>query len=161
MTIYAKGILGDYIKDNIQVVPGLKHQVTDARWREETASKEIWRIGTPDKSSKEFRHGDFPEPTKPLHPAEYKTYWGAYDFIDDFPEGGGFEVRKSKENLDLNYVHWAVFGGKVNFRHPERVYSEKISNWTLLWDLKTEDFAKKRLATFTVQLAGAKTALGR
>ena len=160
MTIYADGIFGEYTKDNIQVVPGLKHQVTHARWREETAGKEIWRIGTPDKSSNEYRHGNFPEPTKPLHPAEHLIYWGAYDFIEDFPDGVKYEIGKSKESLDLNYVHWAVFGGKANFRRPERVSSKKISDWTLLWDLKEEDFAKKRKATFTVQLAGAKTAAG-
>ena len=158
MTVYADGIFGQYTKDSIAVIAGEVH-TTHARWREENAGTEIFRIGTPDKSSGEYRHGNTPDPTHPLHPAEYRIYWAAYDFPNDFPEGVTYTVGKSDPAKDLNYVHWSVFGGYANFNRPKPHY-ENVNNWTVLFDLTTSQFTKKRQATFTVQLAGAKTAAG-
>ena len=152
MTIYGDGIFGNYIKDDVQVIVGDKHRVAHARWREETAGTEIWRIGTPDKSSKEYRHGALPN-GKPEQLDEYLIYFGAYDFINDYPEGVRYTVGEGDPTKDLNYVHWSVFGGKGNFRRPERVVSDKISNWTILFDLKEEQVTRKRKATFTVCIA--------
>jgi rhamnogalacturonan endolyase len=157
MTVYADGIFGEYIKDDIVVTAGEVH-TTHARWREENSGTEIFRIGTPDKSSGEYRHGNTPDPTHPLHPAEYRIYWGVYDFPTDFPDGVTYTVGQSPLT-DLNYVHWSVFGGKGNSVRPEPYY-ENVNNWTILFDLSTSQFNKKREATFTVQLAGAKTAAG-
>lgn len=42
---------------------------------------------------------------------------------------------------------------------PEPYY-ENVNNWTFLFDLENEQVEGKREATFTVQLAGAKTAAG-
>jgi len=158
LTIYAEGIFGEYIKDNVEIIAGEVH-TTHARWREENAGTEIWRIGTPDKSSGEYRHGYAPDETHSLYPEQYRIYWPVYDFPTDFPKGVVFRVGESKEAEDLNYVHWSVFGGYANSLRPEPYY-ENVNNWTILWDMDQSVFENKREATFTVQLAGAKTAAG-
>ncbi|KAJ9136460.1 Rhamnogalacturonate lyase [Pleurostoma richardsiae] len=160
LTIYADGIFGQYVKDGVEVVAGEVH-TTHARWREETAGTEVFRIGVPDKSSGEFRHGYAKDQTHPAHPAEYRIYWPVWDYVDDFPEGVTYKVGESKEGEDFNYVHWSVFGGYANSLRPEPYYGHgEVNNWTILFDVAEEQVHRKRLATFTVQLAGAKTAAG-
>jgi rhamnogalacturonan endolyase len=50
LTIYADGIFGQFTQDNITVDAG-KTKTVCVRWEEENAGNELWRIGTPDKSS--------------------------------------------------------------------------------------------------------------
>lgn len=78
LTVYADGIFGDFVRDGVQVKAGKKTTIQET-WKAESAGTEIWRLGTPDKSSGEFRHGVAKDPTHPLHPPEYLIYWGAYD----------------------------------------------------------------------------------
>ncbi|KAF8860534.1 rhamnogalacturonate lyase, partial [Acephala macrosclerotiorum] len=158
LTVYADGIFGQYIKDDVEVIAG-EVQTTHARWREENAGTEIWRIGTPDKSSGEYKHGYTPDETHPLHPAQYRIYWAVYDFPTEFPDGVTFHVGRDDISQDLNYVHWSVFGGYANSLRPKPYY-DNVNNWTILWDMEKSQFQNKRQATFTVQLAGAKTAAG-
>ncbi|KAL5332018.1 hypothetical protein ACEPPN_001561 [Leptodophora sp. 'Broadleaf-Isolate-01'] len=157
MTLYAEGIFGQYVKDDVQVIAGEVH-TTHARWREETAGKELWRIGTPDLSAGEFKHGYAPYST-PLKPEQYRIYWAVHDFPTEFPSGLTYTIGESEASTDFNYVHWSVFGGYADSLRPGPVW-ENVNNWTILWDMEKDDFQKKRLATFTVQLAGAKTAAG-
>ncbi|PVH78527.1 polysaccharide lyase family 4 protein [Cadophora sp. DSE1049] len=157
MTLYAEGIFGQYVKDDVKVIAGEVH-TTHARWREETAGTELWRIGTPDLSAGEFKHGYAPYST-PLHPEQYRIYWAVYDFPTEFPSGLIYTIGESDPATDFNYVHWSVFGGYGNSVRTEQVW-ENVNNWTVLWDMKKVDFDRKRKATFTVQLAGAKTAAG-
>lgn len=159
LTVYAEGIFGQYVQDGIIVEAG-DIVKTKAHWNEESAGTELWRIGTPDKSSGEYLHGDYPDPTHPLHPAEYRIYWGVYDYPEDFPEGVTFRVGESDEAEDLNYVHWSVYGGRGSLREEAYVGDGDVNNWTVLFDLDKHALHKKTQATLTVQLAGAKTAAG-
>lgn len=158
LTVYAEGIFGDYIQDNVTIIAG-KSQTTHARWREENQGVEIFRIGTPDKSSGEYRHGYEPDLTKPNHPEQYRIYWPVWDFPTDFPNGVVFKVGQSNVAKDFNYVHWSVFGGYANSIRPVPYY-HNVNNWTILFNLTQSQYTQKRQATFTVQLAGAKTAAG-
>ncbi|KAI1210963.1 polysaccharide lyase family 4 protein [Annulohypoxylon truncatum] len=160
LTIYADGIFGQYIQDGVTVRAG-KVDTTRVNWVEESQGVEIFRIGTPDKSSGEYRHGYEPDLTHPRHPEQYRIYWPVYDFVDDFPEGVTFKVGESDVAKDLNYVHWSVFGGYANTLRPEAYYGDgNVNNWTIVFDLEKSQFYQKQQATFTVQLAGAKTAAG-
>ncbi|KAM5342387.1 hypothetical protein ACJ41O_013353 [Fusarium nematophilum] len=160
LTVYADGVFGQFTQDKIKIKSGRKES-TKVRWREESSGKELWRIGTPDKTSGEFRHGFEPDTSKPLQPEQFRIYWAAYDFPEDFPDGVRFKVGESDEGRDLNYVHWSVFGGRANYVRPEAyVGSGDVNNWTIAFDLKDSQVRRKKQATFTVQLAGAKTAAG-
>ncbi|KAF5641097.1 rhamnogalacturonate lyase precursor [Fusarium sp. NRRL 52700] len=160
LTVYADNIFGQYTQDKVKIKAG-KIEKKNVRWREESAGKELWRIGTPDKTSGEYRHGFEPDTSKPLQPEQYRIYWANWDFVKDFPEGVNFKVGESDVGKDLNYVHWSVFGGKGNSVRPEQYVGDgNVNNWTISFDLKESQVKHKKYATFTVQLAGAKTAAG-
>ncbi|KAJ7591429.1 galactose mutarotase-like domain-containing protein [Mycena floridula] len=156
LTIYAKGIFGDYIQDHVQVTAG-KTTSLQVTWTPESHGKELWRIGVPDKSSGDFLHGDALTTSKPLHPAQYRNYWGAYDFPTDFPRGVNFTIGESNEATDFNYIHWSVFG--PTFTRPTPVF-DNLANWTINFNLPSNLNLRTGQATFTVQLAGVKTASG-
>ena len=160
LTVYASGVFGQYTEDDIVVQAG-ERTTTTAIWKPDSSGLELWRVGTPDKSSGEYRHGYAKDPTHPLHPAEHRIYFAAYDFVDDFPEGVRFEVGKDDVAIDLNYVHWSVFGGYGNSVRPERYYGDgNVNNWTLLFDVEEVKLQNRTQGIFTVQLAAAKTAAG-
>lgn len=159
LTVYADGIWGQYIQDGVVVSKSIEQKTTRVEWREESAGTELWQIGTPDKSSGEYKHGYQLDPTHPLHPPQYRIYWAVYDFPTGFPEGVTFRVGEDKESEALNYVHWSVFGGFADSIRTEEYY-ENVNNWTVLFNTTKHQLRGKQQATLTVQLAGAKTAAG-
>ena len=115
----------------------------------------------PDKSAGEFRHGYAADESKPLRPEQYRVYWAVYDFPKEFPEGVRFVVGRSKEAEDWNYIHWSSFGGCANSLRNATVVGPQVSNWTIEFNAgEKEAKGTEGVATFTVQLAGAKTAAG-
>lgn len=150
LTIYADGTFGEFVRDNVVVTAG---KVTDLtfKWKAESAGTELFRIGVPDKSSGEFRHGRVASPDHPLLKEEYRLYWAAYDFVDDFPEGVTYKVGRDDPAKALNYVHWSVYGGKANYERPEPVY-DNVNNWTILFDASSTQLKGRRRATFTVSM---------
>ncbi|KAL0934674.1 rhamnogalacturonate lyase c [Colletotrichum truncatum] len=160
VTIYADGIFGWFIQDDVEITQALTNQDKWIfKWLEESAGEEVWRIGIPDKSAGEYLHGYAPDTSKPLQPEQYRIYWGKYDFEKDFPEGVRFDVGKSKEAEDLNYIHWSFFPAKGNHLRQENYY-ENVNNWTITFDLQKDQLSRAKTATFTVQIAGTKTANG-
>ncbi|KAL6703415.1 hypothetical protein ACN47E_009674 [Coniothyrium glycines] len=157
LSIYADGIFGQYEQDNVVVKAGTTASGTFT-WTAESAGTELWRIGTPDKSSGEFRHGNEKDTSKPLQPPQYRLYWPVHDFPKDFPNGVKYTVGTSSLR-DLNYVHWSVFGGKGNSIRPDPYYTN-VNNWTVAFDLTQSQLANRSSAVFTVQLSGAKTSAG-
>ncbi|CAE7116107.1 unnamed protein product [Rhizoctonia solani] len=155
LTVYANGIFGQYEEDDIVIVAGktTQHQ---ARWVPESAGRELWRIGTPDKTAGEFRHGFAGDPSHPLHPQEYRIYWGQWDFPTDFPNGVNYTVGKSDVSQDWNYVHWSVFG--PSYTRAQAV-SANMNNWTINFE-HTSQTGSNSTGTLTIQLAGAKSSSG-
>ncbi|KAF7191455.1 Rhamnogalacturonate lyase B [Pseudocercospora fuligena] len=160
LTIYATGIFGQFVQDDIIIEPG-QITKTSTTWQSGTAGTELWRIGTPDWSSGEYLHGEHPDPTHPLHIPERRIYFAVYDFVNDFPDGVTFHVGNDSIAQDLNYVHWSVFGGSGNsIRTEPYAGNGNVNNWTIIFDTEAEKLEDKTIATFTIQLAGAKTAAG-
>jgi rhamnogalacturonan endolyase len=156
LTVYADGVFGEFIQDNIVIEAGSTTSLT-ATWTEESAGTELWRLGTPDKSSGEFRHGVTPDTRTPLAPPEYLIFWGGYDFPDDFPEGVNYTVGVSDPAMDWNYVHWSVFGPTPS--RPE-VETVGTANWTINFSTEESQLRGKKTATITLQLAAVKGAAG-
>ncbi|KAJ5666578.1 Glycoside hydrolase-type carbohydrate-binding [Penicillium macrosclerotiorum] len=156
LTVYAEGIFGDFVRDNI-VVSQREETTIGGLWKEESAGIEIWRLGIPDKSSGEFRHGNARDSTHPLQPPEYLIYWGAYDWSKDFPEGINYTIGASDLAMDFNTVHWSVFGPIPS--NPDVEYSTTY-DWMIHFELESKQLRNRHTATLTVQLAGAKTAAG-
>ncbi|KAL4789073.1 galactose mutarotase-like domain-containing protein [Aspergillus venezuelensis] len=158
VTIYADGIFGWFIQDDVQVAKNTK-QDYHFKWEEDAAGKEIWRIGNPDKTSGEYLHGYAPDTSKPLQPEQYRIYWGKYDYVADFPDGVNFHVGESDPAKDLNYIHWSFFPSQGNHLRSESYY-DNVNNWTITFDLSQDQLDDTETATFTVQLAGTRNANG-
>ncbi|KXJ85533.1 rhamnogalacturonate lyase [Microdochium bolleyi] len=188
VTVYADSVFGQFVQDNV-VVTASKTKDFSVKWREESAGRELFRIGTPDKSSGEYRHGYERDQSRSAHLEQYRIYWAVSDFVKDFPNGITYKVGKSDPAKDLNYVHWSVFGGYANsLRTEPYVGNGNVNNWTIQFDVDKHALGPPgppgpphgpaaiapaapgpgpagpgqhpRKATFTVQLAGAKTAAG-
>lgn len=157
VTAYAEGIFGDFVYENITIAAGKTTNTGTLQWRAESAGTELWRIGTPDKSAGEFRHGNAPS-SRSGAIDEFRVYWGAYDFPTDFPNGVNFTVGKSDIATDLNYVHWSVYGS--TYTRPAIVASPTINNWTINFDTTAAQLKNKKTATLTIQFAGIGTEAG-
>lgn len=159
LTVYADGIFGDFIySKNITVTAGQTTQSGTITWNAASNGKELWRLGLPDKSAGEYRHGNAPDPNHPLHLEQRRIYWGAYDFINDFPNGVNFKINQSSVSTDFNYIHWSSFGGSLT--RPNLTSGAGINNWTVSFDLTAAELKNTSTATLTIQLAGVTTAAG-
>ncbi|KAJ5131569.1 uncharacterized protein N7515_007608 [Penicillium bovifimosum] len=156
LTVYADGIFGDFVRDGVIVRAGKRTAVHET-WIQESAGTEVWRIGVPDKSSGEFRHGNAKDLTHPLHPPEYLIYWGAYDWRADFPNGINYTIGASDPATDLNTAHWSVFGPTAKDSYVEH---ETTYDWNIHFKLSPKQLRERKTATLTLQLAAAKTAAG-
>ncbi|KAI0361653.1 galactose mutarotase-like protein [Trametes cingulata] len=158
LTVSASGIFGDYVQDNIVIKPR-KNTHVRATWVPESAGTELWRIGVPDKSSGEFKNGLERDTTHPRQPSKYRIYWGAWDFPTDFPGGVNFTVGESVESRDWNYVHWSQYGPTYTRNNTVT----DINRWTINFHidaLTARRLTSHSVATFTIQLAAAKTTAG-
>ncbi|RPD62964.1 galactose mutarotase-like protein [Lentinus tigrinus ALCF2SS1-6] len=158
LTISASGIFGDYVQDNIVVKAGKQTHVK-AVWVPESAGTELWRIGVPDKSAGEFKNGLERDTTHPRQPSKYRIYWGAWDFPNEFPGGVNFTIGRSVENRDWNYVHWSQYG--PTYARNDTVTD--INRWTINFSIDSKmakNITENSVATFTIQLAAAKTTAG-
>lgn len=158
LTVYGTGIFGQYAQDGVVIRAGAT-TTTTATWTPESAGTELWRIGTPDRSCGEFRHGNERDSTRSNTPKQHRLYWAVHDFPKDFPSGVNFHVGTSNITRDFNYMHWSVFGGKANTIRPEQYYTN-VNTWTVTFDTTAAQLQGKTRATFTVQLAGVKTSAG-
>ena len=55
---WAEGVLGDFAKADITVEPGKSIDLGQLKWEPVRYGKQVWEIGTPDKSAREFFKGD-------------------------------------------------------------------------------------------------------
>ncbi|KIY50794.1 galactose mutarotase-like protein, partial [Fistulina hepatica ATCC 64428] len=154
LTVYATGIFGDYIQDDIVIEAGETANV-DVTWTADSAGQELWRLGIPDKTSGEFRNGFERDFTHTNHPAKYRIYWGAWDFPTQFPDGVNFTIGSSNESVDWNYIHWSQYGTT----YTRNTTALEYSKWQINFELYDAPNSSS-IATFTMQLAGAKTTSG-
>jgi rhamnogalacturonan endolyase len=118
LTVYADGIFGQYTQDNVVIKPCEERYISNLQWTAESAGTEIWRVGVPDRSSGEYKHGTMRDLSHPNHPEQFRIFWPVYDYPTEFPHGVNFEIGRSKEENDFNYIHWSVFGGPANPLRP-------------------------------------------
>jgi rhamnogalacturonan endolyase len=67
------GIFGDFVQDNIVIDAG-KNTHFNLKWTAESAGRELWRIGIPDKTSGEFANGFERDLTHPRQPASTSSF---------------------------------------------------------------------------------------
>ncbi|KAF8425321.1 galactose mutarotase-like domain-containing protein [Tirmania nivea] len=156
LTVYADGVFGEFFVDGVVVKAGKVTPIRGLQWKEESSGNEIWRIGIPDRSSGEFRHGNKRDETHPIGLKEHTIYWGAYSFQTDFPQGVNYTVGASNPATDLNYVHWGAFAPPSQ----PKFAGSTTNKWRINFKLSPAELKGAKTATLTIQLAGARTAAG-
>ncbi len=90
--------MGEFRHDGVKVAAGAETNLGVLTWLPDVRGKILWRIGAPDRTSQEFRHGDEP-----------RQYGRWLKYADDFPNDVAFLIGKSRERTDWNYVHAPVY----------------------------------------------------
>lgn len=89
----ADGVLGEFVMTNVVVNAGFQTGVGSLEWQPVRYGKTVWQIGVPDRTAREFRHGD------------HYWQWGLYyKYVDEFPNDVNFVIGRSNWRTDWNYV---------------------------------------------------------
>ncbi len=133
-TFYAftEGAVGEYSQKDITVTSGEKTELGDVVWNVPHKGRSIaWEIGVPDRTAKEFRHGN--------------DYFHGYvwtNFQKEFPNPLEYTVGRSNWSRDWNYAHsWYQVGDK---RVPHK--------WRIHFNMNT---VPQGTATMTFAIASA------
>jgi rhamnogalacturonan endolyase len=139
-TLYAfvDGVMDEFRRDNVTAARGKSLDLGALEWKPLRHGRQLWQIGTPDRTAKEFRHGD-----------EYRQ-WGLWlKYPDEFPDDVNFVIGKSQESKDWNY-------SKVTVRKNGEYVGTK---WNISFDLAEP--LKPGVATLRIAFAAAKNAAVR
>jgi rhamnogalacturonan endolyase len=89
----ANGVLGEYVKTDITIVPGKTLELGNLDWKPVRYGRQIWEIGVSDRTAGEFLHGD------------HYYQWGLYNqYVKDFPNDVNFTIGKSDYHKDWNIM---------------------------------------------------------
>jgi rhamnogalacturonan endolyase len=93
LRVIADGILGEAAMTNVAVGAGQLLELGSVRWQPTRFGRTLWQIGVPDRTAREFRHGD------------HYWQWGLYfNYPREFPNDVNFVIGKSDWRKDWNYV---------------------------------------------------------
>ncbi len=89
----AEGVLGEFTLTNQVITNGPTLALGNLPWIPVRYGRTIWEIGIPDRTAREFRHGD------------HYWQWGLYfDYPKEFPHDVNFVLGQSDWRRDWNYV---------------------------------------------------------
>ena len=90
---FGDGVMGEFALTNVTVTAGKKTSLGRLYWQPLRFGRTVWQIGIPDRTAREFRHGD------------HFWQWGLYyQYPKDFPHDVDFIVGKSNWRRDWNYA---------------------------------------------------------
>lgn len=136
-TLYAfvDGVIDQFRRDDVAVGEGRTVNLGVLDWKALRHGRQLWQIGTPDRTAKEFRHGD-----------DYRR-WGLWrKYPKEFPHDVNFVVGRSHERTDWNYAQCTV---------------DKNGQWVgTTWNIqfKVSDPIRPGSATLRIAFASAKNA---
>jgi rhamnogalacturonan endolyase len=132
---YTTGVVEEFSKTNVTVTAGATNAQGDLAWNIANPGTSIaWEIGVPDRTAKEFRHGN-----------DYFTpyLWDVYP--QEFPNPLVYNVGTSNPATDWNYVHSNYPGSTAG--------TTTGWNWDVNFNLP--NVPRTGDATLTVAFAGA------
>ena len=94
LVAFADGVLGEFVKEGIEVPAGGTLDLQDLAWKPRREGREVFGIGTPNRNGSEFRMGrDFRDPEVVLK------------YAKEFPKDVTFTVGESDPARDWPYLH--------------------------------------------------------
>jgi rhamnogalacturonan endolyase len=133
---FADGVLGEFSRAGVAVAAGKTTDLGRLVWKPVRHGRQVWEIGTPDRSAEEFRHGD------------HYWQWGLYyKYPREFPRDVNFVIGKSDPRKDWNYCQ------------PPRIEGRRITatTWSITFDLPR---APRGKATLRLAIAGSRVRRG-
>jgi len=93
LRVIADGIIGEATMTNVMVAPSQLLDLGSVRWQPARFGRTLWQVGVPDRTAREFRHGD------------HHWQWGLYfNYAREFPNDVNFVIGQSDWRKDWNYV---------------------------------------------------------
>lgn len=127
----ADTVLGELSQPNITVDAGKPLDLARLEWKPIRHGRQLWEIGIPDRTAREFLHGD------------HYWQWGLYNqYPKDFPNDVNFVIGKSDYHKDWNYCQCP---------RPDRPNG---TTWSVTFDLPEQVSGK---ATLRLALAAVST----
>ncbi len=169
---WADGVLGDFAQANITVTAGKDLDLGKLEWKPVRYGKQIWEIGTPDKSSGEFLKGDganywlwgWPLRYGDLFPNDVTFTIGKSDpakdwFFEEVPHANSDAWKNPDAKDPLNQrFGWVKAESleqypQTNTQGPWRTYGQgRATTWTIKFNM---DNAPAGEATLRLALCGA------
>lgn len=89
----ADGVIGEFVRTNITVGVGETKSLGALTWTPHRYGRTLWQIGVPDRTAREFRHGD------------HYQRWGLYfEYAREFPNDVNYVIGQSDWRKDWNYA---------------------------------------------------------
>ena len=111
---WSKGVVGEFILNkSITVTAGRTTTLGEIVFTEKRVGPIALEIGIPDRTAKEFKHGD------------HFNQWGLpYKFPKEFPNGVNYTIGKSNYARDWNYCYVSIpgRGGKISIDSMEYIF---------------------------------------
>lgn len=89
----ADGVIGEFVYSNVVVTTSQSTNLGIQTWTPQRYGRTLWQIGVPDRTAREFRHGD------------HYWQWGLYlDYPKEFTNDVDYIIGRSDWRKDWNYV---------------------------------------------------------
>jgi len=112
LSAFVDGAVGEFTKENVVVAAGKPLSLGSLTWNVPHKGKTIaWEIGVPDRTAKEFRHGD-----------DYFHGYVWQNFTKEWPNPLEYTVGKSDWAKDWNYAQSRIMDGDKPVAHRWRIH---------------------------------------
>ncbi|MCS7089669.1 MAG: polysaccharide lyase family protein [Verrucomicrobiota bacterium] len=114
---FADGLWGELQHGPFDLRSGEVKDLGCVKWPSDRLGDIVWQIGVPNRSAREFRHGD------------HYWQWGLYlRYPEEFPRDVDFEVGRSDWRRDWNYVQPPRIVAGAGLQSPEEEETDENSD---------------------------------
>lgn len=125
ITAFADGVIGEFAKADLIVMPGRRINVGDLDWRPVRRGRTLWQIGTPNRTATEYRGAD-----------QYFRPGVQFRYAQAFPNDVTFRPGRSDPAKDWFFAHQPHINGPAEIVEFSGVRGEgRATPWRIVFDL--------------------------